>query len=324
MSELEAIAEALEDAKDVLVASHSMADGDSLGSMLAVREALVARGARVWSISNEPVPRLYQYLNDWQAIASSDTMPDIPPMGVVLDCTGWDRPGEPLTSILKQVPLVINIDHHAGNQYFGHLNYVRPQASSTSELVFNLLEEMKVPITASIALSVYTGVVTDTGCFQYENTSPATHRLAARLIEAGVAIDRVHQLLWQEKPLPSLLVLGKALPTLQLAAGGRIAWICVTRDMLLEAGAAQEHCEGMVEYPRSIAGVEVAISFRETSSREVRVGFRSKQVVDVNLLAAQFGGGGHRRAAGCTFRGGLAEAVDAVVKAAEAALEGAV
>lgn len=322
MGDLDTIIKTLRESRELLLATHVVADGDCLGSMLAAYLAFNHNGRRVWAVHPEPVPQVYRFLPGWQEIAHPNTLATVPAVALVLDCTGPDRAGEEVRAILEKVPLIINVDHHAGNQYFGHLNYVRPQAAATAELVYNLLEMLQSHLSPEVALALYTGLVTDTGCFQYENTSSETHRIAARLLEAGVVPEEVHRHLWEEKPLATLRLLGKVLPTLGLAAEGRVAWLTVTRAVLEEAGAGQEHCEGLVEYPRSLAGVEVAMLFREVSPNQVKVGFRSKRHVDVNLLAARFGGGGHRRAAGCTVFLPLEEAVKVVVEAAVAALPG--
>lgn len=320
MDERRAIARILRTSRELLLATHLVADGDCLGSMLAAYLALNHGERRVWAVHPEPVPQHYRFLPGYEAITHPRALPSVPQVALVLDCTDLERPGAEVEALLRQTPVIINVDHHAGNQYFGQFNYVRPEAAATAELVFDLLEEMQTALSPAVALALYTGVVTDTGCFQYENTTPRTHRLTARLLEAGVAPEEVHRHLWEEKPLATLRLLGKVLPTLGLAAGGRVAWMTVTRPIMEEVGAEQEHCEGLIEYPRSLAGVEVAILFREMGPRETKVGFRSKQQVDVNLLAARFGGGGHRRAAGCTVFLPLDEAVAVVVQAAAAAL----
>ncbi|MGB9919474.1 MAG: DHH family phosphoesterase [Moorellales bacterium] len=322
MDELAAVAKILQECQEVLLATHQVADGDCLGSMLALYLALNGEHRRVWPVHPEPVPETYRFLIGWPAIALPQNLDRLPSVAVVLDCTDLARVGSELEPLLARVPTLINLDHHAGNRYFGHLNYVRPEAAATAELVYDLLELMGIALSPEVALSLYTGLVTDTGCFQYENTSPRSHLIAARLLQAGVSPPEVHRKLWEEKPLPALRLLAKALPTLAFAADGRIAWVTVTREMMEEVQAGPEHCEGLIEYPRSLAGVEVAILFRETGPGEVKVGFRSKQVVDVNRLAARFGGGGHRRAAGCRLHLPLEQAVPLVVNAAAEAVTG--
>lgn len=324
MGDLDTIVKVLRESRELLLATHVVADGDCLGSMLAAYLAFNGNGRRIWAVHPEPVPQVYRFLPGWEKIIHPSDLSSVPPVAIVLDCTDPERAGREVCALLEKVPLVVNIDHHAGNQYFGHLNYVRPQAAATAELVYQVLEASGSRVSPAVALALYTGLVTDTGCFQYENTSPATHRLAARLLEAGVAPEEVHRHLWEEKPLATLRLLGKVLPTLRLAADGRVAWLTVTQALLEEAGAGQEHCEGLVEYPRSLAGVEVALLFREVGPNQVKVGFRSKRQVDVNLLAARFGGGGHRRAAGCTVFLPLEEAVRVVVGAAVDAVQGEV
>jgi phosphoesterase RecJ-like protein len=318
--DLTALATVLEDAEELLVVTHQIADGDCLGSMLAAYLAFNRGRRRVRAVHPEPVPAIYRFLPRWEAIEPPRVLTEAPRAALVLDCTDPARVGQELALLLERVSLIVNVDHHLGNRYFGHLNYVRPEAAATAELIYDLLETMGIGLTPEIALALYTGLVTDTGCFQFENTSPRSHLIAARLLEAGVAPQEVHRQLWEEKPLVTLRLLEKVLSTLSFAADGRVAWVTVTQAVLAAVGAEAEHCEGLIEYPRSVAGVEVALLFRETETGETKVGFRSKQKVDVNRLAARFGGGGHRRAAGCRLRLPLERAVPLVVEAAAEAL----
>lgn len=322
MDELDSIVSALQETPDLLLATHLVADGDSLGSMLAMYLALNGGNRRTWAVHPEPVPHQYRFLPGWREIIHPRALPLTPKAAVVLDCTDLDRVGQEVRAVLEKVPCIVNIDHHPGNQYFGQFNYVRPKAAATAELVYHLILKMKGFISPDEALALYTGIVTDTGCFQYENTSPVTHRIAARLLETGVLPDEVHRHLWEEKPLVALRLLEKVLPTLRLTPDGQVAWLVVTKAVLDEVGARQEHCEGLIEYPRSLAGVEVALLFREVEPGQVKVGFRSKRRVDVNLIATRFGGGGHRRAAGCNLSLPLEKAVPLVVEAVVAALTG--
>ncbi|HHP51410.1 MAG TPA: bifunctional oligoribonuclease/PAP phosphatase NrnA [Moorella mulderi] len=320
MESIKAIARILLEAPYVGILSHDLPDGDCLGSSLALALALRARGARVVVINADPVPEAFRFLPGQDTIVSGKEIESPPPILVVLDSADLQRPGEGMEHLLASARIIINIDHHVSNTRFGHLNLVDVQASATAQLVYRLLKEMGLPISGEIATCLYTGLVTDTGSFQYENTTPEALRLAAELMELGADVATIREYLWERKPLASLKLLSLVLPTLNLAYGGEVAWMVVSQESLEKAGAGPEHVEGLVNYPRSLAGVEVAFLFRELSPRMVKVSLRSKKRVDVNRIASLFGGGGHRRAAGCVVEGSLEEVIPRVVAAAGEAL----
>lgn len=319
--ELADIAQALLNAKEVTVVSHVVPDGDCIGSSIALALGLKSKGLQVQVVNGDPVPEMYAYLKGSEEILLPSSVQRVSDVVVLVDCTDLERAGSFLEGMLSKVPTMINIDHHVSNTYFGRLNYVQPSAAAAGEMVYALLRKMAVEITPEIATALYTALVTDTGSFQYENTTSETFQLAAELVDRGADLEEIRYNLWERKPLISLLLLREVFPTLSLAYDGQVAWMTLDKRTFDTLEANSEHCEGFINYPRSIDGVEVAMFFRETALGEIKVGLRSKKKVDVNLLAAQFGGGGHRRAAGCVVQGTMEEAVNRLVAAAGAMIQ---
>jgi len=240
-------------------------------------------------------------------------------VALFLDCADLERSGS-ARALVRQAETLVNVDHHPSNRLFGHVNYVDPAAAACGEIAYALLVELGAAIDATTATALYAALATDTGSFRFENTSARTLRLAARLIELGADAALVGREVWASRSLGSLRLLEIALRTLGLDADGRIAWMSLTPSMLRRAGAAEGDAEGLVDYPRTLRGVEVALLFTLDRPGLVRVSLRSRSRVDVSRLAGRFGGGGHARAAGCTVRGSLRRAQREVIAAAKEAL----
>ena len=323
-SEMEKAAAALLKAKKLLLVSHAVPDGDSVGTLLALGLALEAIGKEALMAIPEEVPALYRFLPGWRKIKKCGEIETVPDTVVFLDCTDTERAGNELAECLREgSPSVVNIDHHVSNQLFGQINLVDEKAAATAEIVYELLQLLNIEISSDIAVALYTAIVTDTGNFRYSNTTPRTHRVAAELLERGADLNLVRKYLYEMRPLESLYMTREALKTLQITDDGRIAWMALTQDVLKKAQAADYYgyLEGLINYPRSIAGVEIAVFFREIEPGTVKIGFRSKEDdVDVNLLAGQFGGGGHQKASGCTVKGELNAVIEEVISKAHSFL----
>jgi phosphoesterase RecJ-like protein len=316
MSNLKDIAKLLAQTPEVLLASHLTPDGDSIGSTIALGLALAERGQNVLMVAEDPVPGLYCFLDGADRFMPPEAVAHVPPLAVVLDCTEVERTGAGTAALIRKAEVVVNIDHHVSNEGFGDHRLVLPSAAATGELVYQLLKVMEYQLSSSVATALYTAIVMDTGCFQYSSTTARTHRVAADLLELGAAMEEAHLNLFQTKPLVGLRLLGKALDTLTLSENGRLAWMSVPYGMIAGLEASDEHIEGLINYPRSLKGVEIAILFKEIKPGEVKISFRSKTVADVNQLAGWFGGGGHVRAAGCSVAGTLSDVEAKVVTAA--------
>ncbi|MGI6513441.1 MAG: bifunctional oligoribonuclease/PAP phosphatase NrnA [Syntrophomonadaceae bacterium] len=311
-AELETAARALMQQKRLTLLGHSIPDGDCVGAVTALMWALANMGKDVNAIIEDGVPPTYRFLNGSERISSLIDLPPIYDCLVYLDCATRERVGERLSRLIPPAATVINIDHHISNQGYGTVNLVDAGASSTCEIVFYIIKRLNSPITIDIATSLYCGIVMDTGSFQYSNTSPRTHQIAAELLQYGVDMDLVRTRLFESKSRVEVSLQKTALDSLEFSKDGRIASMHLSYDDLTRLGAVDLHFEGTINMARSIEDVEVALLFREIEPGVIKIGFRSKQEVDVNRIAGVWGGGGHKRAAGATLRGEL-EAVKKVV-----------
>ena len=300
--------ELLGDAEYVILTGHVHPDGDCLGSMLALYHYLLAIGKNVEMLLDDDVPLMYNYLPGVQAIKRPGHDPVDAGLLIVLDASDADRLGK--IKSLVNAP-ILNIDHHISNTRFSDYWYIDSHAAATGEIVFQLLRMMDVVITVDMAVCLYTAIATDCGFFRYANTSAATMRYAADLIECGVKPHMVSEYL-EARPLESIVTLTKVLETLELHYAGKIAAITIFPDIV---DNATENTEGFINYPRNIEGVEIAMMFKIIDENTMRVSLRSKGA-DVSQLAISFGGGGHSRAAGCTVTGKNEHAKRMIINAA--------
>ncbi|SHE58541.1 phosphoesterase RecJ domain-containing protein [Desulfofundulus australicus DSM 11792] len=322
MTGLDKIAECLQKARQVILSGHVMPDGDCLGSVAALGLGLMELGKQVTLASPDPLPELYQFLPGADRfLIGEEALKGTYDTFVVLDSSVPDRLG-PLKELLVRDLVVCVIDHHVGNHDFGHFIYVDPKAAATGEIIQDLLDLLHVSSRVDIASCLYTAIVTDTGSFRYQNTTPLTHRRVARLMEEGVDAARLSVLLFEQKSLLHLRVLQAALQTLDFTSCGRVGWMSVTRETLDSLGAREEHTDGLIDYVRSLRGVEVALLFREIESGCWKVGFRSRGQVDVQQVASRFNGGGHLRAAGAVVRGEGEAVIKMVVRAVLEVMQG--
>ncbi len=323
---LAAVAAELKRAARLVLAGHVLPDGDSVGSTLALGLMLEQMGKKVRMVSQDPIPLMYRFLPGVAQIHTG-TVPDADyDCLVTLDCSSPERLGADIKPLLSRPGLrVVNIDHHISTGRYGDLNHIDPAAAAVGEIVFDLAEPLGVEISPEVSVCLYVAIATDTGSFRYENTTAGTHRRIARLIETGLDAAAVNTRIFDEKPLAAIRLLHRVLDTLALGAGGRIAWLKLTRAMEAQSGEEAD-VEDLINYARRISGVEVGILFRELPDGQIKVGFRSKRAVDVAALAAVFGGGGHPRAAGCRLAKELPEAerlvLDATEKVVAEALDG--
>lgn len=303
----------------ILFFLHVSPDGDSVGSTLGMVRALRRAGKTAIIVGVDPVPRIYRFLSGWDTLfVPWDEVDGDWDLACFLDCGDLGRVGaaEP---VVRKARRTLNIDHHSTNTAYGEFNYLDFSAAAVGELTYLLLRQLELPIDPEIATCLYTSIVADTGGFRYDSTAPGTHRIAAELVERGARPYEVASAIWENETMARLTLISRVLATLQTDAEGRVAWVEITQEMLDQTGARDEDAESLVNYARSIAGVEVGLSFRETGDGRVRVGLRSRRTVDVGSVAVSFGGGGHARAAGCTYAGSLEEAKSAVVHRVRAA-----
>lgn len=303
---IKAVADSIRANRSFLVTSHVNPEGDAIGSQLAVGELLKELSKRYELVNADEVPANLKFLSGTDRIMRSAPEGFEPDAIIVLDCPVPARCGC-VTDILSSVDTVINIDHHVSNGLFGDINWVEGSRSSVGEMVHELFMFMGVELTRESAEHIYSAMVTDTGVFTYTNTTPRTHVLASKLLEAGIVPADLHRELFEARSFKHVELLGKVLTTLELASEGRIAHITMMHQMFSNTDMNDVPTDEFITFPRSIRGVEVALFFKEFPelSGKVGVSFRSSGKVDVNAIASKFGGGGHRLASGCTVEGVL-------------------
>jgi phosphoesterase RecJ-like protein len=314
--ELGAVADAIRSNDRFLVTTHENPDGDALGSLLAAKLGLEALGKDVVTyLSGEtPLPREYS----WMPLDNlRRSLPDDAADRVLLalDCANESRLG-PDPEVLASAPLVVNVDHHHDNSRFGGVNFVVADASSTGEIVRDLLRELDVDLTPDIAEALYIALVTDTGRFQYTNTTPKALRLAAELVEAGADVHKIFQGVYESVQFAKLKLLARALERAQVYEGGRLVISYLLRDDFKEVGAAEPYSEGIIDYLRAVEGADMAALIREPPRGNVprRVSLRaSTDELDVSEIARRSGdGGGHRQAAGFSSEASIDEITETI------------
>lgn len=314
--EIQKIKKAIEKYGRFLITAHINPEGDSLGSQLAMASLLRALNKDVMIINSDAVPEHFRFLPGADLIRGKAKVANKKfDAAIVLDCPNLGRTGV-VRGIVKKTECVINIDHHVSNEHFGDINWVEKQASSAGEMVYRLFKEIGVGITKEVALYLYIAILTDTGSFNYDNTSAATHEIISELLGYGIAPYDVSKCVYENKSVRAVKLLGEALSGLEVTAGGKIAYLAVRKKDFERTKAKPMDCEDFVSFARSIKGVYVALFFREDKKKanHFHVSFRSKGKVDVNKVAAQFGGGGHRSASGCTLTGSFYDVKKKVLK----------
>ena len=300
-TELKAIADALRQHDRFLVVTHENPDGDALGSLLAATLALrqLDKDAVMYLPGQTPLPAEYSFmpLEDLVRERPGDASNRVL---LAVDCAKEDRIGD--EAVLSLVPLVLDVDHHHDNTRFGDLNLIVADASSTGEVLRDVFAELGVERTPELAEPLYIALVTDTGRFQYANTTPKALRLAAELVEAGADIHAVFQKVYESVEFAKLKLLAHALDRAEVLEGGRIVVSHLLRRDFAEAGASEPYSEGIIDYLRAVEGAELAVLIREQLSQAAQTykgSLRSSiDELDVSAIARRFGGGGHRQAAG--------------------------
>jgi len=315
-----ALAAELQSRQRLLVVSHYSPDPDAFGSSCGLTLGLRAAGKHAVCLNEDGPVQHLRYIPGAGEIGSTIPAGEWDAV-VACDCGDKRRIGERLGAALRDLPL-FNIDHHVSNEGFGAVNLVLPEASSTSEIVYTLLTLLRVDITPEIAECLLTGITADTGGFRYSSTGARTFAVAERLVTAGAVPQRIADNLYGNRRLAAVKLHADALRRLKMHAGGRVAELFVSEEMLSDLGAAPEDCENLVEAGRDIAGVQIAVLIRRDSGLW-KVSMRSKsEEYDVSAVARSFGGGGHRQAAAFRWRKELSELRERLLAALEALAAG--
>ncbi|HEX9610534.1 MAG TPA: DHH family phosphoesterase [Gemmatimonadales bacterium] len=318
-----AIAEVLKPGSRVVLTTHVNADGDGVGSEVALWHLLSARGVKASIANSTGIPDRFDFLVPDGADASDRAAKEIERADaiVVLDISDATRLGDLAGAVKRHGGPTVCIDHHVspGTLPDGP-RLVAPEASATAELVFDLAVTLGWELTPEVARALYVGILTDTGAFRFSNTTPRILRVAAALLERGVNAEEIYQQVYASAPEGRVRLTADVLQTLVVEPDAGLAWVTVPPDALERHGVTPDDLDGVVEFPRSIAGVRLALLFRHLASGRVKVSLRSLGDVDVAAFAQQFGGGGHAKAAGVSFEGTMGEVQERVLRAARAYL----
>lgn len=308
VDDIRAVLNAIEHGQRFLVSAHARPDGDAIGSMLACGMILEQLGKHVDLVSCDRVPLIYRGLPCSETIRLVERVEGNYDAVILLECDGVER------SRLKGLEqhFLINIDHHLSGQSFANINWIDTDACAVAEMIYSLALAAGVCVNPEMATCLYTAVLTDTGAFCYEGTDAHTFELASDLVRQGANPALIAQHTYFSNPTSKMLLLGAALSNLRRE--GRLAWMWITHDDMLRTSAAEEDCEGLVNYAIGIAGVDVAVFLRELSNHSVRLSLRSKGQLNVASIAERFGGGGHHHASGCTLEGPLSDAADCILE----------
>ncbi|MCS6862748.1 MAG: bifunctional oligoribonuclease/PAP phosphatase NrnA [Abditibacteriales bacterium] len=312
------IVNVLGEKRTFLLTTHIHPDGDAIGSVLALRAALVQMGKACEVVNTDGVPQLCSFVPTCEFILAQPTCARAD-VGLILDCSGQDRIAAP-PEALAACDLRIIIDHHQSSQPNADLNWIDPTASATGELIYELIKRLPVEIDATIATCLYTALATDTGGFRFSNTTPRVLRAAAELVERGADPHKITYHLFEERSAKASKILGIALSRLQQDCGGRLTWSVLDRATFDALQADDDDIENVVNFVRNVRGTEIGVLFREGDDGRVRVSLRSNSRYDVSRIAEEFGGGGHRAAAGCRLRTTLEDAVARVLHRARQVL----
>ena len=314
---IDAVLSSIARAEHLLVTAHARPDGDAIGSLIACWMMLQRMGKSADMALSDRVPCIYRALpcaaqiRHWSRVEGDyDTV-------ILLECDGIERTR--LDGLENR--LLINVDHHTSGRAFAHVNWIDSNACAVAELVYQLAGAAGIEITPDMATCLYPAVLSDTGSFCYEGTDANTFELARNLVHHGADPVLIAQEVYFSNPAAKILLLGAALANLQHDGG--LAWLWVTENDMDRTGAAEEDCEGIVNYAIGIRGIEVAVFLRELRDHHVRLSLRSKGRVNVATIAERFGGGGHENASGCTLDGPLPAARERILQYLRAAMANA-
>jgi phosphoesterase RecJ-like protein len=318
------IAAVLSPGRRVALTTHVNADGDGVGSEVALWHLLTARGLQTAIANPTSIPERFHFLVPRGADHSERAEREIESADVVivLDISDTSRLGD-LARSIRHSHSVACIDHHvSGGSLPSGPRLVAPEAAATAELVFDFASALEWPLSPEAARALYVGILTDTGAFRFANTTPRVLHVAGALLERGVEPESIYESVYASAPEGRVRLMTEVLQTLVVEGERGLAWVTVPPDALRRHGTTADDLDGIVEYPRSIAGVRLALLFRQLANGRVKVSFRSLGDVDVAELAHRFGGGGHRKAAGASLDGTLAEAQGKILAAAREYLNG--
>ncbi|HPB67666.1 MAG TPA: bifunctional oligoribonuclease/PAP phosphatase NrnA [Candidatus Omnitrophota bacterium] len=299
------ICRALREHHSFLVCTHVNPDPDAVASQCAMVRILRHLGKKVVAVSPEPIPKRFHFLPGVRQIrlASSIKKRDFD-VAIILDCGDFTRIGA-VQDLLSQRTVLMNIDHHVTNSFFGQYNCVVPTSSSTAELLYDLLAYIPCPLTKVLAQLLYTGILTDTGCFRYDNTTSHTHEVASRLLAFGVSANKLYIKIYESIPLEDLKNFNKLVSSFERYFDNKVVCLVLSQNDLKRFSEEFDLRDRIFRHFRAIKDVEVIVILTVEKKDVIRVNFRSLSRVNVAWLACHFQGGGHSRASGCLVKGDL-------------------
>ncbi len=306
----------LRDAKHILITSHINPDGDNISSSVGLALGLNQLGKITTLALNSPVPHIYKFLpltSKYRTFTELEAERPKFDCAVVLDVGSLKRVGD-TTDLRKYTDLILNVDHHVRTEKCGDISFVDSSFSSTAEMIYNLLLDMNIKIDKTIAETLYVGLLTDTGSFQFENTNSSTLEAASELVDLGASPEYIAKRVFFSNRAAKIVLMGKVLSTMKFDPTGKIAWITATREEIDECGANSDDLENVINNLTSIETIEVAILFRDLRDGKIKLSIRARNNVDVQKFALRYGGGGHKKASGMTCDGTLDEAVKKITE----------
>ena len=296
---LSTILKVLKKSKNILISTHASPDADALCSCVAAALWLTSLKKKVCIVNQDHVPQWLQFLPHISSVKMIKQSKSFSyDLALILDCGDLPRVGNVVGRLEKGKP-IINIDHHITNDFFGTHNYVDVKASSTCEIIFDLLTQARARLTKDIALLIYAGIVTDTGSFRFENTTAKTHAIAAKILEYGVPVFELYNKLYEGIPVVDLKKFTTLLNEAEILFNGKVACVVLPKDIQKKFKGRFDLRDKLFTFLRSFKGIEVFVIFTEQNKNKTRVNFRSQSYVDVARIASLFSGGGHKRASGC-------------------------
>ena len=315
--EIARIVEAVRARQRFVLSSHSRPDGDSIGSQLAMAYALRDMGKQALAVNADPAPPPIMAFPGVRDIVVAPAVEGDFDAAIIMECGDLKRTG--VTGLERF--FLINIDHHPGNSGYGDLNWFDASAAACAEMVYDLVQALGVPISKEIATHVYLAILTDTGSFHYSGISPRTFEICRECLEAGVDPVLVARNVYDSNNMGRLKLFGAVLGAMQIDQTGRIAIVYVDHEMARSAGGSYEDTEGLVNLPLTVKEIEAVVFFKQEKGDEYRVSLRSKGHIDIGSIAKEYGGGGHKNAAGLTVSGPIEELQKALVEKIERAID---
>ena len=299
-----------------LITSHARPDGDSIGSQLAMAYALDALGKDVRVVNADAAPDHYLDFPGMDRIEIARQVDSDADALIVMECSDLGRTG--IAGLERHH--IINIDHHAGNRMYGALNWFDESAAACGEMVFDVIRALEVPLSFEIATHIYLAILTDTGSFHHSNITPRTFDICRQTVEAGVSPAAMARRVFDSNSFGKLKLIGALLDRMELVDHGRLAVLYLDEDMLRACGCTHNDTEGLINLPLTAREIQAVVFFKVTPAGEVRVSMRSKYDVDVRRVASEYGGGGHKNAAGFTVSGALADLRPEIIQQITAAI----